>query len=135
MMWKRLLPLAILVTSVAGTAFAQNNKIGYIYAGGGAGRNCDRCGTELHVGAGVERVMRFGLGVGAEGGYLRNERQGSGLVSVNASYHFNRDARLTPFISGGPSLLFRKVALSFEGSSYQGGANFGGGFDYWGNKR
>jgi len=114
---------------VSALAFAQATSEkrgwGYGFAGLGADVNGDTRAT-LHVGVGGEGLVSGGLGVGGEIGYLsrlRDNASGFGLASANISYHFNRDRRLMPFITGGASLGFNNGA--------SGGGNFGGGVQYW----
>jgi len=59
-------------------------------------------------------------------GYITGWRDfgnGIGMLSVNGSYHFNRNRKLSPFISGGYSMAFRSGAINLF--------NFGGGINYW----
>lgn len=80
----------------------------------------------VHFGGGGEGFLYKGIGLGAEGGYLtpwRNFGSGIGVASVNGSYHFNRDRKLSPFISGGYSLAFRSDTANLF--------NLGGGVNYW----
>jgi hypothetical protein len=106
---------------------------GYGFVGVGGTTGFDR-GTVVHAGVGGEGLILHGFGMGAEIGYLKASRgfgDGLAVLSVNPSYHFTNvttSGKLVPFITGGGSLAFR-------GSSPAGGANFGGGIQYWGNER
>jgi len=82
----------------------------------------------LHFGGGGEGFFYKGLAIGAEAGFLAPMKSfsgGSGLVSVDGSYHFSsgKTKKVVPFISGGYSLLF--------GSGGANGLNFGGGVNWW----
>jgi hypothetical protein len=117
-----------LLALLCGAAWAQGGERrgwGYGFVAPGAAVNGDASAT-LHVGAGGEGLLSGGLGLGGEVGYLtrlRDNAGGFGLASANVSYHFNRDRRLVPFVTGGVSLAFRGGAA--------GGGNFGGGVQYW----
>ncbi len=81
-----------------------------------------------HLGIGGEAFLYGGLAAGAEAGYAFPGgafRAGFGVLSVNGSYHLNRNThwRLWPFVTGGYSLGFRSGAASL--------ANLGGGANYW----
>ena len=83
-----------------------------------------------HFGAGGEGLLYKGLGLGAEVGYItpwRNFKDGIGMLSVNGSYHFNRNGKLSPFVSGGYSMAFRSGHVNLF--------NFGGGVNYWWHDR
>ena len=80
----------------------------------------------LHVGGGGEFLVYRGLGVGAEVGAigaLQESRDGLGLFSANGSYHFSRLRKLSPFLSGGYSIV--------GGNGQRNLVNFGGGVNYW----
>ncbi len=84
----------------------------------------------FHMGGGGEGKLVGGLGVTADLGYLFSREGfsgGIGLFSPGLIYHFNRDSRTTPFLTGGYTLLFR-----------DGVANLGfggGGVDHWFKER
>lgn len=117
----------IAVCSLAtGQAWAQLKSQGYAFLAPG-GTSPETRAT-LHFGAGGEVLVHKGLGAGAELGYLAPTESlgdGSGLFSVNASYHFlgSSGQKLVPFITGGYSLGFRSETAHF--------ANFGLGLSYW----
>ncbi|SRR5712692_898029 len=118
-------------------AFAQNTESRrdqyYLFvAPGGATSLFSSSGSTtgtLHFGGGGEGFVYKGLGIGAEVGFLapvKSFRSGSGLVSVDGSYHFissDKTKKVVPFITGGYSLLF--------GSGAANGVNFGGGVNWW----
>jgi hypothetical protein len=99
---------------------------GYVFfAPGGIVGSGSSVGT-LHFGGGGEALVYRGIGIGAELGYLAPWRQfpeGIGLFSVDGSYHFRRNQKLSPFVTGGYSLGFR--------SGYGHLVNFGAGAHYW----
>ena len=99
---------------------------GYVFfAPGGIIGDGYSVGT-LHFGGGGEALLYRGLGIGAEAGYLAPWRQlgdGIGLLSIDGSYHFRRNQRFTPFITGGYSLGFRSGTANL--------INFGAGAHYW----
>lgn len=79
-----------------------------------------------HFGGGGEVLVYRGLGIGGELGYLAPWEcmgDGMGLFSVNGSYHFRRNRKFTPFITGGYSLAFRNGHANL--------LNFGAGAHYW----
>jgi len=85
--------------------------------------------TAFQAGAGVEEVLRHGLGIGVEASAIGRShdfgRSVSGLVSSNAYYHFLRSPRtkLDPFLTAGYSVLFR--------DDIRNAGNFGAGLNYW----
>jgi hypothetical protein len=84
----------------------------------------------IHAGGGGEALVAGSFGVGGEVGYFARTRDagdGYGLGSFNFSYHFggrDLERKMVPFVTGGGSALF-------DGARTQGGANFGGGIQYW----
>ena len=108
------------------TVLASAQTHGYaFFAPGGATSGGYTSGTS-HIGVGGEGVFKNGIGIGAELGYLmfrRDIESGIGIASINGSYHFNKDAKLVPFVTGGYSLAFR------SGTGNLG--NFGGGVNWW----
>ena len=84
----------------------------------------------MHFGAGAEALVYKGLGLGAEIGYLtpwRDISAGIGILSADGSYHFNRNRKASPFITGGYSLAFREGHANL--------INIGGGLNYWFNEK
>jgi hypothetical protein len=80
----------------------------------------------MFLGVGGEGVHRSGLGVGGELAYAtpwRSFTAGLGIFSLNGAYHFARQSRLDPFVTGGYSLIFR--------SGHINTFNLGGGVNYW----
>jgi hypothetical protein len=79
----------------------------------------------MHVGAGGEALLYKGLGAGAEIGGIW-ALQGSDLLAVfsaDGSYHFSRGRKISPFLTGGYSLIWG------DGSANM--VNFGGGINWW----
>ena len=128
-----LLTVAILAGLAHGQAPEKRRGWSYGFTGVGGTTGFDR-GTLVHVGAGGERLLVNGFGMGGEIGYLKATRgfgDGLALISVNPSYHFvntTSNGRVVPFITAGASMAFR-------GGSSAGGANFGGGVQYWARER
>lgn len=106
---------------------------GHGYAFGAVGGATGSSDPLFHVGAGGERLLYKGFGIGGELGYLwvgERPDAGLGVLSADAQYHFlnaSRSGKVVPFVTGGYSLLFRSGALN--------GANFGGGVNYWFKER
>lgn len=127
-MWK-LLSVALLLTLLPGSTSAevweQHNGQGYAYFAPG---RLSGGSTMLHFGAGGEGFFYKGLAAGGEIGYLAPAQcltYGVGLLSVNGSYHLNRDAhwKVAPFVTAGYSLAFRGGSENLF--------NVGGGLSYW----
>ncbi|MGE0131077.1 MAG: hypothetical protein AB7U82_23615 [Blastocatellales bacterium] len=129
------LPLVGAAQSVAPKATQTTNEngygYGYIFAAPGGSSNGG--GGTLHIGGGGEGVLKNGVGIGAELGYLypfEGIDEGLGTFSVNGAYHFlkaSRSEKVTPFVTAGYTGFFR--------SGYANGFNFGGGVNYWFKKR
>ena len=105
---------------------------GYIFAAPGASLGDGPSEGSLHLGGGGEVFVSRKFAVGGEIGYaapFSSFRDGLGVVSGNAAYHFGRekDRKLVPFLTGGYSLLFRDGTAN--------AVNFGGGFNYWFKQR
>ena len=122
----------IAIVLIPASALAQTGETprGWGYGFGGIGGMSGGFGSTMaHVGAGGEGLFYKGLGAGAEIGYLAPTRSfgdGIGLASVNVAYHFvgtGSKQKVVPFVTGGGSIAFRQSAA--------GGANFGGGVQYW----
>ena len=99
---------------------------GYVFFAPGAIVGDGYSAATAHFGGGGEGFIYKGLGLGAEAGYLtpwQDFESGVGMASFNGSYHFNRDRKLSPFVSGGYSLAFRNDTANLF--------NFGGGVNYW----
>jgi hypothetical protein len=83
----------------------------------------------LHAGGGFDVVARNGLGASVEVGYLAPLLEGFGygvgVISTNAVFHAGRPRRhrVTPFVTGGYTLWFRRDSAS--------AVNVGGGVHYW----
>jgi hypothetical protein len=86
----------------------------------------------LQGGAGGEFLLRSGIALGGELNYTAptsGRIGGFGAAAINGSYHFGgRDLtrKLVPFLTGGGFLTF---------SGANGGANLGGGAQYWWSER
>jgi hypothetical protein len=100
-------------------AFADGQ--GYLFFGPGNAR-------ALHLGGGGEGLVYKGLGLGGELGYAFPRGAfggGIGLLSANASYHFNVRShwKIHPFVTGGYTLAVRSGTANL--------VNLGGGLTYW----
>ena len=127
---------------VCGSAFAQSDfkkpqKSGYFFvAPGGLSVNQGSLSrSTLQVGGGFEGFIYRGFGLWIDGGGLRGESRGSsqtwtGMVSMGATYNFQRSAeqKICPFITAGLTAIP-------EADSSGAGYNVGGGLNYWFAKR
>ncbi len=122
------IPTAFLLICFAGAmpgqSFEQHRGQGYVFFAPGRGFET----TTLHIGAGGEGFIYKGLAAGGDIGYLfpaQSFRYGAGLLSVNGSYHLNRNSHwiVSPFVTSGYSLAFRGAAANM--------VNVGGGLNYW----
>jgi len=129
------LPLVAAAQTVAPNAkqTTNENSYGYGYVFAAPGGASSGGGGTLHIGGGGEGILKNGVGIGAELGYIYPfEAIGDGLgtFSVNGSYHFlkaSKSGKFAPFVTGGYTGFFR--------SGYANGCNFGGGVNYWFKKR
>jgi opacity protein-like surface antigen len=84
--------------------------------------------TGMTVGFGGEAFVHKGLGVGAEAAYAGRDwsfdKNGLGIGSIDASYHFFGKSRVEPFVVGGYSLYFGNRGSTQSGYNLGGGANF-----------
>lgn len=127
---RRWIWIVILSAVMPGLAIAQTQNehrwYGNVFFAPGIATDGEGVGATLHVGVGFDRFLYRGFGVGAEVGYAGaaiSPALGAGVMSVNTAYHFRRDDKLVPFVTGGYSLLFRSGTLN--------AMNIGGGFNYW----
>lgn len=77
-------------------------------------------------GGGGEFILYKGIGAGADLAYISpwgDFSDGIGMFSLNASCHFNRAGKVSPFVTAGYSLAFR--------SGHADLFNFGGGAHWW----
>jgi len=121
----RLMIGSFFVFVMATTGFAQENYSGQGYVFFAPGVSAPGGTATAHLGGGGEALFHA-VGVGAEIGYvtpMRSFGDGVGILSPNASYHFLRNQKVSPFVTGGYSLFFRDGHLN--------GFNFGGGANYW----
>jgi hypothetical protein len=124
------------MTLGCGVALSQQSHA-YVYAGpGGISRGGDT-GKVLYGGIGAEGIVGSGMGLGVEGGVIRQVSQGwHGLLaqtSGNFYYHFVHGLdRSDPFVTVGYTSAFR--GAHHEAGLDRGQANlvnFGGGLNYW----
>jgi len=98
---------------------------GYIFAAPGAYVGYSETRATMHFGGGGEALLYKGLGAGAELGGIW-ALQGSDLLavfSVGGSYHFSRDRKISPFLTGGYSRIWGDGSADL--------VNFGGGVNWW----
>lgn len=125
--------LMMLTAGVSAQASREHRGYGYGFAAPGASIVDGGANATLHLGAGGERLVYKGLGVGGEIGYVGSMTgmgSGFGVGSASASYQFRNatsSGKLDPFITGGYSVGFRGEATS--------GFNVGGGVNYWFKER
>jgi hypothetical protein len=129
---KKLVIGVLLAVVLPSTVAAQNKDYlaqGYVFIG--PTTFTERSRAALHLGAGAEALVYKGLGVGGEIGYLSDAQdlgQGMGVFSLNGSYNFQRSRRVSPFLTGGPTLAL--------GSDVAGVVmNLGGGLHWWFKER
>jgi hypothetical protein len=131
---RKILIAIVLVAATQGMALGQTKgeRKGWVYGFAGVGaRSNDNSNTLISAGGGGEGYFGTGVGIGAEIGYIagsRNSSSGFGIASVNTSYHFLRNQKVIPFVTGGAS-------VGFAGGGSAGGGNFGGGVNYWMNNK
>ena len=103
---------------------------GYFFFSPGAVCLDGRCSQRVHFGGGGEGLVYKGLGLGAEVGLLapwRSFSESIGMFSANGSYHFQRDRKVSPFVTAGYSMGFREGHINL--------VNFGGGINWWMNDK
>lgn len=108
------------------TAQPDRPYTGYGYAFIAPGAASPGNSGTMHFGIGGEGLVYKGLAAGGEIGFLgprESLAEGIGVFSPNASYHFTRNSKLVPFVTGGYSLGFREGIAN--------AVNFGGGVNYW----
>ncbi len=113
-------------SSTLSEAANEHNGQAFVFFAPGAEKTGSYSVGSAHFGGGAEGFLYRGLGVGAEVGYLtlwRDFSMGIGMLSIDGSYHFNRERKLSPFVSGGYSMAFRTGHINLY--------NFGGGVNYW----
>lgn len=116
--------------SVSNTApqadvYGRHHFQGYLFAAPGTYVGFSESAATMHVGGGGEALLYRGLGLGAEIGVLWALRGSDplGLLSVDGSYHFSRQHKLSPFLVGGYSVIGGEGRLNL--------VNYGGGVHYW----
>jgi hypothetical protein len=118
-------------------ALAAQESHGYVYAGPGGISTAGETGKVLYGGLGGEGIVGSGIGLGAEGGAIRQVSAGwhglLALVSTNFYYHFvHTQDRSDPFVTIGYTSLFRGAHHEAGLDPGQANAvNFGGGLNYW----
>jgi hypothetical protein len=121
---RALLRLVGLLFCASTAMLAQSHA--YVFFGPGGVTSAGATSGAAYMGAGGDYVSRIGLGAGVEVGYVapwRRFRSGIGIGSANGTYHFRRNGRLSPFVTGGYTLFFRTGTAN--------GFNFGGGVNWW----
>jgi len=138
--WRGCVAVAVLFLGLSALAHAQTASSatqgqgrgyraqGYVFFGPGVTVASGYHQGKAHIGAGVEALAYKGLGVGTELGYYTPWRDWSAgwcIFSLDGSYHFLRNQKVSPFLTGGLSLGFGR---GFVDPPY---INFGGGVNYW----
>ena len=102
---------------------------GYIFGAPGAYHGYSETRATMHVGGGGDVLLYKGLGAGADigGVWALSGSDLLTLLSVNGSYHFSRDRRISPFLTGGYSGIWGDGSANL--------VNFGGGVNWWLGKR
>ena len=117
--------LVVLTPALAAAqSYSDPKGQAYVYVSPGA-TSPGGTGT-VQLGGGAEGLIFKGAGVGGELGYVtpwKDFSRGLGVLSVDGSYHFNRSAKVVPFVESGYTLFFR--------SGIANGINVGGGVNYW----
>jgi hypothetical protein len=115
--------------SIASTASAQDDTVGYVTIGAGMFANDFTSGPLRQLAGGGVRLIGDHLAIGGDGTLV----VGGGDIllagALNASGHLRgqrRGVQFDPFIRGGYTRLF---FLSEPGGA--NAANIGGGFNYW----
>lgn len=103
----------------------QYRAQGYAFVAPGVYVGFSESVATMHVGGGGEGLVYKGLGLGAEVGALWATRGSDllGMVSVDGSYHSSRGRKVSPFLTGGYSLI--------GGNGRRNLVNFGGGLNWW----
>ncbi len=118
--------LFLLAASLAHAEDGSHGGQGYVFfAPGALVQNGSHLGM-VHFGGGGEGLLYKGLGAGAELGYVapwQETSNGIGLLSLNGSYQFQRNRKVSPFVTLGYSLGFRSGHINM--------INFGGGAHWW----
>jgi hypothetical protein len=97
---------------------------GNVFAGDGFFSCCHADNSLWHIGAGGQIPVARAVSAGGDFGVL--DSSGSFLLSFNGWYHFKVHDPRQPqiFLTGG-------LGVASERDSATGGANFGGGIDFW----
>jgi hypothetical protein len=122
--------MRVLVLFIASVAISSAQSHGYVFFGPGGATSGGHTSSQMAAGAGGEFVTAPGIGLGAEIGAVAPWRDIDGAIgvgSVNGSYHFGRERRFVPFVTGGYTLFFR--------SGTANGVNIGGGANWWFRER
>jgi hypothetical protein len=124
--WLVLSAVILMLWSSSTVGQTSGTRRGWAYGYGGFGGTSSA--RSFHIGGGGEMMVAAGFGVGLDAGHFSSTAQhvdnSLNIVSADASYHFgarNSARKLIPFATGGVSL----------GNGRSGGANFGGGIQYW----
>jgi hypothetical protein len=118
-------------------ALCQDSEIepktgyGYLFVTPGAVIGDGGASGTLTLGGGGEALIKGGLGISADLGYMFPFQggfgSGIGLFSPGAVYQFSTARKTVPFVTGGYTLAFRDGAYSM--------IHFGGGFNHWFSNR
>ncbi len=109
----------------AATPHSDHRFQGYLFISPGTYVGYSESRATIHVGGGAEALLYGGIGMGTEVGVL-GAIGGSdilGLLSIDGSYHFSRRQKVSPFLTGGYSLV--------GGNGRRNLVNYGGGVNWW----
>jgi hypothetical protein len=91
----------------------------------------DGASATLTLGAGAEGLIKGGLGISADVGYMyfprEGFRSGVGIFSPGVVCQFHTRRKTVPFVTGGYTLAFRSGAYNLF--------HFGGGVNHWFSNR
>ena len=121
-MLQRAAVILLACTAISRSADAQI-PTGNVFAGDGFFSCCHPQGMTWQIGGGGEIPVARSVSAGGDIGLLGSN---SFLLSFNGWYHFSRHDPRQPqfFLTGG-------LGVASERDSATGGANFGGGVDFW----
>jgi hypothetical protein len=116
---------------ICGQVPGESPKTGYGYVFGAPGAAFTFGGgtstASYMFGAGAEGLLKGGLGLAVDGGYLFFPRgglnYGIGMVSPGVLYQFRTNRNTVPFVTGGYTLAFRSGVANL--------IHFGGGVNHW----
>ncbi len=141
---KKLMPMLTMLLMVPAWLSAQDAEhspggLGYVFVGGATH------GTGLNTGFGGEGYIARNLALGVEAGaigltgptYFGGASNATGVASPDVSYHYFPQEiinRVSPFVTGGYTLLFGHNATLMGKDVTTNGFNVGGGVDIFASR-